>query len=250
MAREQALFARQLGAEGGTAPWQKRSLWKRLWKARVAYLMITPTFALLLIFLYYPSLLGLYRSLFKWNAGLQAEFIGLENFIKLSKDKVFIRSLGNMAQLAAWYLISTLVISTAVAVLIHRLRSEATKYVFRLFMVLPVIIPGIVILMLWKFIYDATIGPLNAILIAVGLADWTRAWLSDPNTALYAVMLRNFPWVDGVAILILLAGFQAIPVEVIESSMLDGAGGLRRLFSIELPLVAGQIKLLMVLTLI
>jgi raffinose/stachyose/melibiose transport system permease protein len=63
-------------------------------------------------------------------------------------------------------------------------------------------------------------------------------------------MLRNFPWTDGVATLILLAGFQAIPLEVVESSMLDGAGGLRRLWSIELPLVSGQIKLVSVLTII
>ena len=71
---------------------------------------------------------------------------------------------------------------------------------------------------------------------------------SDPNVALYAVMLRNFPWVDGVAILILLAGLQAIPYEIVESAMMDGAGEMRRFWSIELPLIAGQIKLISVLT--
>jgi ABC-type sugar transport system permease subunit len=155
-----------------------------------------------------------------------------------------------MALLTAWYLLSTLVISVAVAVLLHRLRSYRAKYVFRLFMLLPVIIPAIVLILLWVFIYDATIGPLNALLIAVGLERWTHAWLGDPRTALYAVMFRNFPWVDGVAVLIMLAGLQAIPTEIVESAKMDGADGLRQLWSIELPLISGQMKLVAILTLI
>lgn len=230
---------------------RKRTLRARLWQGRVAYLMLAPTFIMLLVFLYYPAFMGLYRSLFKWSAGAEAKFIGIDNFVTLlTKDKVFVRSLGHMLQLAAWYLFSTLALSLGMAILIHRLRQPSVKYFFRLFTVLPVIIPGIVILMLWKFIYDASIGPLNALLIAAGLKSWTHAWLSDPNTALYAVMLRNFPWTDGVATLILLAGFQAIPQEIVESSMLDGANGWRRLWSIEVPLVTGQIKLISVLTII
>ncbi len=229
----------------------KRSLGARLWRGRIAYAMLLPSFVMLFIFLYYPATMGLYRSLFKWSAGAEAKFVGLDNFVTLfTKDRVFQASLGHMVQLAAWYLFSTLVISIGMAILIHRLRRQDVKYFFRLFAVLPVIIPGIVILMLWKFIYDASIGPLNALLIAAGLQEWTHAWLSDPNTALFAVMLRNFPWTDGIATLIFLAGFQAISAEVVESSMLDGAGGLRRLWSIELPLIAGQIKLISVLTII
>ena len=252
MAIEQVSAARRSSQPRvGAKPMRKRTLGARLWQGRVAYLMLAPTFVMLLVFLYYPALMGLYRSLFKWSAGAEAKFIGVDNFVTLlTKDKVFVRSLGHMVQLAAWYLFSTLLLAIGMAILIHRLRRQGAKYFFRLFTVLPVIIPGIVLLMLWKFIYDASIGPLNALLIAVGLKSWTHAWLSDPNTALYAVMLRNFPWTDGVATLILLAGFQAIPQEIIESSMLDGANGWRRLWSIELPLVAGQIKLLSVLTII
>jgi len=250
MAVEQFPVMRGVGVEAPTVPGRRRSLWVRMWQARVAYLMLAPMFALLFAFMYYPAFMGLYRSVFNWSAGLPGKFVGLGNFVQLFvEDKVFKRSLGNMAQMAAWYLFTNVAISIVVAMLIHRLRGQRAKYFFRLFMVLPVIIPGIVLLLLWKFIYDASVGPLNAILIAVGLEEWTRAWLADPNTALYAVMLRNFPWVDGVSVLILLAGFQAIPVEVIESSLLDGAGGLRRLLSIELPLVSGQVKVVSVLTL-
>ncbi len=211
--------------------------------------MVVPTLAFLLVFQYYPAVSGLYRSMFDWNAGLAGNFIGLSNFVELfTDDDVFIRSLKNMALLTIWYLVAFVGLSTGVAVLIHRIRNEGSKYFFRLFMILPVIIPAVVLILLWKFIYDSTIGPLNAILIGVGLQDWTHAWLAEPKIAIYAVMFRNFPWIDGVSVLILLAGLQAIPVEIVESGLLDGASGWRRLRYIELPLITGQIKLLIVLT--
>ena len=227
----------------------KKALGRRIYEGRVAYVMIAPTFVFLLVFMYYPALLGLYRSAFKWAPGLSSDFVGLGNFIQLfTKDRVFVSSMDHMLQLAAWYVVSTVGVSLFIAVLIHRLRGGRAQYTFRLGMILPVVIPGIVPLMLWKFIYDIKVGPLNMILIWAGLEEWTRAWLSDPNVALYAVMLRNFPWVDGVAILILLAGLQAIPYEIVESAMIDGASEMRRFWSIELPLIAGQIKLISVLT--
>ena len=211
--------------------------------------MVFPTLAFLLVFAYYPAISGLYRSLFDWSAGLAGEFIGLQNFVELfTQDRVFARALYNMALLLVWYLISVVLLSVLVATLIHRLRGERKQYVFRLLMILPVVIPGVVIIMLWVFIYDATVGPLNALLVAVGLRTWTHAWLAEPRTALYAIMFRNFPWVDGVSVLIILAGLQAIPVEVIECGRMDGAEGIRRLWHIELPLVAGQVKLISVLT--
>ena len=165
--------------------------------------MVVPTLAFLLIFQYYPAVSGLYRSLFDWNAGLEGTFIGLANFIELfTDDEVFIRSLKNMALLTIWYLFAFVGLSTGVAVLIHRIRHDGSKYFFRLFMILPVIIPAVVLILLWKFIYDSTIGPLNTILIGVGLQDWTHAWLAEPKIAIYAVMLRNFPWIDGISVLI------------------------------------------------
>lgn len=228
---------------------QPTSLTRQIWQGRMGYLMLVPTLAMLAIFMYYPAFLGLYRSLFDWAPGLDAEWVGLGNFVKLfTRDRVFQQSMGNMLQLSLWYVLSTVFVSLFAAIMLHRMISLRLKFLFRFLTILPVIIPGIVLLMLWKFIYDATVGPLNMGLIAVGLEQWTRAWLADPNTALYAVMLRNFPWMDGVAILILLAGLQVIPLEIIESARIDGATNWRILWSVEVPLITGQIKLLTVLT--
>ncbi len=198
MAVEEMTALPDAAAQSVGAQAHKKALGRRIYEGRVAYVMIAPTFVFLLVFMYYPAVLGLYRSVFKWTPGIDAKFVGLGNFIQLfTKDRVFLSSMDHMLQLAAWYVVSTVGVSLFIAILIHRLRGNRTQYSFRLGMILPVVIPGIVPLMLWKFIYDIKVGPLNAILTWVGLESWTRAWLSDPNVALYAVMLRNFPWVDG-----------------------------------------------------
>ena len=106
------------------------------------------------------------------------------------------------------------------------------------------VVPGVVVLMIWKFIYSPNIGVLNQFLTAVGLENLTRPWLGDFNLTLYAIIFIGFPWIAGIATLIYLAGFQAIPTELMDAAAIDGAGVWARFWKIELPLVASQIKLL------
>ena len=91
---------------------RRKPLGRRIYEGRVAYIMIAPTFVFLLVFMYYPALLGLYRSAFKWAPGLSSDFVGLGNFIQLfTKDRVFVSSMDHMLQLAAWYVVSTVGVS-------------------------------------------------------------------------------------------------------------------------------------------
>lgn len=110
-------------------------------------------------------------------------------------------------------------------------------------MILPAIIPFIVTLLIWRFIYDGSIGLLNALLKAVGLTSWTRVWLGNPKTAIWAIIFAGFPYVSGVNVLITLAGLQTINHEIIEASQLDGASVLQRIWLLDIPLIVGQIKL-------
>lgn len=223
----------------------------RIYKYRYVYLMLLPTFVLLLTFNYYPAFMGLYRSFFIWDVGLPAEFVGLGNFTKLfGEDLVFRKSLGNVAILTIWRVISGVTIPFLVAELIFNLRNHVSQYTYRVLMILPTVVPGIVHLLLWQFIYDGTHGLLNAILAGVGLESWQQPWLGNPKTSLYAVTFMGFPWVSGVTVLIYMAGLQGISREIIDSAAVDGATGLRRIWSIDLPLIMGQIKLITVLAVI
>ena len=109
---------------------------------------------------------------------------------------------------------------------------------------------GVVTILIWQFIYDPYAGVLNSVLRAVGLGGLTQNWLGDPRIALYSVMGSAFPFIGGVAVLIYLAGLQSITTEIFDAAAIDGAHGMRRFFTIDLPLIMGQIKLNLVLAII
>jgi len=240
-------------ARRGTAPQRAKrdSLWYRVLQYRFAYAMIAATFTLLLIFNYYPAFMGLYRAFFTYDIGRDADFVGLNNFIRLfTKDKTFLDSLSNVAYMASWRVVSVLLFPFLAAELIFGLSNTDHKYFYRIAMIIPIVVPSMVYMLLWQFIYDGTSGLLNYILRAIGLSSWERAWLGDPNTALEAVTFMGFPWVGGVNVLIYLAGLQSITNEIIDSAKIDGCTGARRVWYIDIPLIKGQFKLLAVLALI
>jgi raffinose/stachyose/melibiose transport system permease protein len=222
----------------------QRSLGQRLRRALPLYAVLLPTFLGLLIFDYFPVVLAIYRSFFEWDIGLPARWIGLDNYIRMfTDDATFIRSLRNITIITLWIAFQSTVIPLIVAELIFAVHNMRAKFFIRIGMILPAIIPGIVIFLMWRFIYDGSIGLLNALLGAIGLESWQHVWLGDPRTAIWAITFSGFPYVSGVNTLITLAGLQAINKEVIESSQLDGASTLRRILYIDTPLVFGQIKL-------
>ena len=227
------------------------TVWQRMVRYRHAYLMIAITFILLLTFNYYPAFMGLFRAFFIYDVGKPAQFNGLENFVTLfTVDKVFIGSLGNVAIQTVWRVFSALLFPFLAAELIFGLTNPRHKYGYRLAMVLPIVVPGMVYLLLWQFMYDGTHGLLNALLRAIGLESWQRPWLGDPKTALGAVTLMGFPWVGGVNVLIYLAGLQGITSEVIDSAKIDGCVGSSRVWHIDIPLIRPQFKLIAVLSII
>src|SRR5207249_5826686 len=133
---------------------------------------------------------------------------------------------------------------------IFNLRSERIRYFYRVLFVVPMVVPWIVIVLVWRFLYDPMDGPINHVLDAMGLHQLTHAWLAEPQTALVAVMFVGFPFVAGLNLLIYLAGLDNISSEVIDSATLDGAVGWRRFLRVDIPLIVGQIKLIVILTII
>ena len=110
--------------------------------------------------------------------------------------------------------------------------------------------PLVVIILLWNNIYDPQIGLLNKTLEAIGLGNLARVWYGDPKVALAAIIFIDFPWVNAFALLIFYGGLIAISDEIIDSSRVDGASTWRRFWSIDLPLLMGQVKLLLILNFI
>ena len=105
-------------------------------------------------------------------------------------------------------------------------------------------------LLVWQNLYDPNVGLINNVLELIGLGSWAHGWLGDPNTALWALIFIGFPFVGILQLLVLYAGLLSIPNELVESAKMDGASLLRIIRSIHIPLLSGQFKFLIILTLI
>jgi len=214
-----------------------RSLWQEIARARLAYLLLLPMFLSMIVFVYYPPLSALYHAFFRWDPTQPtAPFVG--------------QAALNMLQLLTFSVVVGTVVPLVVAELIFAVRNVTARYAYRFLFLIPVIVPAVVTILLWRFFYDPNLGVFNALLDAIGLGGLKQDWLGSFNTALYAIMFVGFPFAAGTSVLIYLAGLINISGEVLEAAALDGATGLQRIIRIDLPLLVGQIRLFVVLGII
>ena len=219
---------------------------KKYW---FCYLMISGTFILLITFSYYPAISAFFHSFTIWDGFRPPQWVGLQNFKEIfTSDVIFRKALVNMLLLALWSVFRALVFPLIGAALIYRVHSEKTAYFFRLLFVLPIVVPGVVGILVWRQLFEPNVGLFNEILKLINMKP--LAWLNSTQTALPSLMFMGFPWIDGVGLLIYLAGFLAIPLEIIEAAIMDGAGSLKRFFSMELPLIIPQLRLILILNVI
>ncbi len=223
-----------------------RRVGREVWRQRLSYLFLLPTLALLLVFSYYPAFSGIVHAFSVWTPGVGTRWIGFQNFRILLADRyLWIGTLNAVKLVATGFL--KLLAPLLVAELIFHLRNDVLRYMLRTLFVIPLIVPGVVGILLWVNIYDPNIGLANQTLRALGLQSWTRVWLGDERTALWAIIFMGFPWVSAFALLIFYGGLISIPGELFDAAKVDGAGGLRRFWSLDLPLLLGQIRLLLIL---
>ena len=207
-----------------------------------------PSFTLLFLFFYYPAASGLFYSFTHYTIKGPI-WAGLANYERLVNDSRLIASLGNLVQIVAFNVIVVMTFPLVAAVLMFHLKNLRAQYAFRLIYVFPMIVPGVVILVVWRWLYSMD-GGINLVLRFAGLSSIARAWLGDRNLVLYAIMFVGFPWMGGLNFLIYLSGLQSIPNELFDAATVDGVRPLSRFFRIELPLIRDQIRLLVLLTFI
>ena len=214
------------------------------------YGLLAPTFILLGVFSLVPFVVAFVTSFYEYEVGGEAQFVGLTNYLEYFRDYTFLESFGNMLFLTAFHVAAVMVVPLVVAKLIFSLSSQRASYVYRIVFLLPIVVPGVAVQMIWGNIIYSDSGFVNELLRLIGRDDLTRGWLSDPSTVLWAVAFIGFPFAGGINILIYYAGLTAIPDSVHEAALLDGATGVRKFLLIDVPLVMSQIKLLVMLTII
>ncbi|ATH95498.1 MULTISPECIES: carbohydrate ABC transporter permease [Bacillus] len=191
---------------------------------------------LFLLFVYIPILQNIVLSFFQWSTfEPQKAFIGFGNYIQLFQDPVFFQALKNNALYAAVSIVFQVGggLITA-AILEDRLLRRSSPF-FRTVFFLPVVISMTVIALLFDFIYNPDTGLLNQFLQAVGLDQWTRAWLGDRETAMLSVIFVSQWQSVGYIAMLYIVAIQKIPSELYEAALLDGAGKVRTFFAITVP---------------
>lgn len=227
---------------------RRPSTLRTLSKTWRVYMLLVPTLAFLAAFVYYPVFSALYHSLYEWD-GVNSAFVGLENFRQLlTTDDVFLGSLPNVFKLAAARLLIAMTVPLLSAEVIFNLKRRRAAYFWRTLFTVPMVVPWIVMILVWRFIYDPTMGIINGVLRALSLDGLTQTWLGDSRLALWCIVGYGFPWVAGFNLLIYLAGLDSINEELFDAAAIDGATGLRRVLKIDVPLIAGQMKLIMIMT--
>jgi multiple sugar transport system permease protein len=209
-------------------------LGQQLYRARWAYFFLAPALLFYVVFLLYPLAQGLFLSVFDVGLGPVRKFVGAENFVRLAGDEKFRRALANTLLFVLGVVPSALVLSLAVALLIQPLASRLQSF-YRMAFYLPGVAGGVILALVWLWIYQPTYGLLNYLLGRVGVAP--IAWLGTTETALPCLMFVVLTWILGQPIILFIAGLDSIPAELTEAARLDGAAGGTMLRRITLPLL-------------
>ena len=231
-----------------TKPYHDRH--DRFWFTMSCYGLLASTVILLAIFIYLPVAWAFSKSLYEFEIGGTAKFVGLGNYREFLRDPMLFSSIYHMLFLTAFAVVVRLSMPLVVAKLIHSVRKEKWRYIYRILFLVPIVVPGVAVQLIWGGLIYADKGFLNETLMHIGLSSWTHGWLSDPKTALIAVAFVGFPWVGGFEVLIYYAGLSGIPDSVNEAALLEGCVGIRKFFKIDIPLVLSQLKLILILTII
>ncbi len=219
------------------------------------YLFLIPVYFLLITFKYFPFGMALQKSFFNWNGGNINEFIGLQNYIEAFHDKVFLGSLLTVSKVMIFYIIVVVTIPLLTAELLYAVKSTKKQYAIRTAFTFPMVVPGVVIILLWKWILAGDIGILNNVLTNIGLGGWAQPWLGTTKTALGAILAIGFPWLGmstlgGMQFLIYFGALQSVPKDLFEASQIDGVNIVQRFFKIDIPMLSSQLKLMITLAII
>lgn len=187
------------------------------------YLFLLPAALIYVSVIILPAFFSLYISFFKWNGvAPRKTFVGFKNYIFLaSRDTTFQQAIVNNF---IW-LFMTLVFTVSIALLFAMLINRPFKgnSVVRGVLYLPYVFSGIVVAIIWSWVYHPQLGLLNGLFLMLGLGPFPKALLADADTALYAVYAASLWQTVGAPMILFLAGLQTIPTELNEAARIDGA---------------------------
>ena len=216
--------------------------WKFSW---TPYLFLLPAIAFLGLTSFLPVLQAIYLSFTNYDFVSSPTFNGWQNYINLWRDRTFWKVLSNTLVYLSFVVPSLVILPLVLAILVNQ-KLRSIKF-FRAVYYFPVIVSVVVAGIAWKWVY-AENGILNYFLSIITFQSVKIPWLTDPRTAIFAIIAVVIWRGVGYYMVIYLAGLQAIPVDLYEAAAIDGSDGWQRHFDITIPLMQPYIILVSIIS--
>lgn len=199
-----------------------------------AYLTLLPSAALVLMLIAVPTVAIFALSFQDVPLGrISGPYVGLDNFRRLLDDPDFYAALGNTFVWVFGSVALEMTLGVALALLLHQ--TFRMRWLARAIILAPYLLPTIVAVLIWRYMFDDIVGIANHILISAGLLSAPVQWLTSPRVAMFSVILIG-TWKFAPFVVIAILGIlQAIPTEQYDAAKLDGASAWQRFARITIP---------------
>lgn len=221
-------------------------------RATVPWMFMLPGLVFLAIFVYYPIVKNFQFSLLRMNSyTAERVFVGLQNYRGIFQDDVFYTAIMNNV----WYAVISVAVQVGFGMILAivlegRAVTQRASRFFRNVFFLPSVISITAVGLTFYFIYNPTVGFLNAVIELFTQEEFNFPWLANPNTAIFSVIaMSQWQW-TGYITLLLIVAIQKIPAEYYEVADMDGATAFQRTVYIIIPQIRDMIVVTSIITVI
>ncbi len=210
---------------------------KKAWKYKqktAPYIFISPFYVLFLVFMIYPILFSFRASFTSWNGVNDMKWVGLQNYINLVQDKIFLQSIINGVVMFIMYVPIMLTLALFIAVLLNKPNVKFKKF-FRASIYIPNITSAVAIAFVFGLAFDTKYGFINKMLTSINLP--AVSWMGTAFGARFAICLLVMWRYLGYNMILMMAGLQTISESIVEAAKIDGANGFHVFSRITIPLM-------------
>jgi len=222
---------------------EKRVVFRSAW---LPYALLAPQIAITIVFFFWPAAQAVWFAFQLQDAfGLNTEFVGLQNFAALFADQYYLASFRTTAIFSLLVASSGIAISLLLATMADRVLRGALAY--KTLLIWPYAVAPAIAGVLWAFMFAPSIGIVTYVLKGMGV-DWN--WILKGDQAMLLVVIASVWKQISYNFLFFLAGLQSIPRSLIEAAAIDGAGPLRRFWTVVFPLLSPTTFFLLVVNIV
>jgi ABC-type sugar transport system permease subunit len=225
---------------------------ERLRESAGTWMFLAPALIFFIWYQVYPIIRVIWMSFtdFEFLRDEPGKWVGFSNYLNAMNDPLLWASLWRAAYFTLMFLPGTIIFPLLLAILVDRVQHKQLGTIYRVILLIPALIPSTLVFVLWKWMYNYQVGPINYMLVEVfEIFTFHNApqWLGGTGLTLPSIAVMEIWWGLGYHAIFFLAGLASIPKETMEAARLDGANEWNVFWHITLPSLAPIMMILVVL---